>query len=121
MYLLFLVWAYFALLSSAGITLSNFQAIVDFSNACTSAYNTPIQNCDGNLFAPFNNHVACSSNCYNELNSLVSTIQSACQTAGVIPNTVMAHAFQGDLAQWMCGQGTYASAAKQSEVSPNQE
>lgn len=109
MQILLLLAAYMACFVAADFTLSQLQPIADFSFSCTEAYNIEIQNCDNTVFAPFDGEANCSQACLNELNTLASTLQRACQADGVKPNTVIAHAFQGDLANWLCAQGTYST------------
>lgn len=102
---------YLAYLTAAEFTLSDLQPIAQFSDSCSEAYNTPIVNCTYVSFAPFQEQATCSRKCLNELNALVPIIQSGCQNDGVRPDTVIAHAFQGDLANWLCGSGDYATTS----------
>ncbi|KAK5103490.1 hypothetical protein LTS08_002905 [Lithohypha guttulata] len=98
--------------AAADITLSDLQPIAEFSNTCTQAYSTPIKKCDNVHFAPIGDlsFATCTRDCLNELNSLATTLQRACQSDGVKPGTIIAHAFQGDLGNWLCATGPYASA-----------
>lgn len=110
MQFLILLVGYIALLASASISLTDIQPITLFSTSCTGAYDTSIQNCDSARFAPLSSFSVCTQDCYNELNSLATKIQRACQDQGVKPDTVMAHAFKGDLGDWLCGSGAYATS-----------
>lgn len=101
----------FVFLVKADISLSDLQPIAEFSDSCTEAYETSIKNCDGASFAPFSSNVACSKDCKNELNSLSAKIQQACRGDGVKPNTVIAHAFQGDLSNWLCATGAFSTSS----------
>lgn len=109
MQLLFLLTGYMAFVATATITLVDLQPIALFSDSCAEAYSTPILNCDYTMFAPFDGDSTCSRACMTELNTLAGSIQKACQTDGVKPNTVIAHAFQGDLANWLCARGTFST------------
>lgn len=109
MQLLFLLIGYMVFVATATISLVDLQPIALFSDSCAEAYSTPILNCDNTMFAPFDGDSSCSRACMTELNTLAGTIQKACQTDGVKPNTVIAHAFQGDLANWLCARGTFST------------
>lgn len=108
-FLIFLLSLVF--LVKADMSLSDLQPIAEFSDSCTETYETSIKNCDSARFAPFTSSATCSKDCKNELNSLSGKIQQACRGDGVKPNTVIAHAFQGDLANWLCASGVFSTSS----------
>ena len=82
MQFLILLVGYIALLASASISLTDIQPITLFSTSCTGAYDTSIQKCDSARFAPLSSFSVCTQDCYDELNSLATKIQRACQDQG---------------------------------------
>ena len=87
-------------LSRAEVVLSQFQQINGFSSLCTSAYLTPLVNCQTSDFSPPN--VPCSEICFENILNLTQVINQACKGTTASPTTLIGLLFEGKGAQALC-------------------
>lgn len=111
-----------ATLAQASLNLSHIQALVGFPQACTDAYNTPINDCND---AHYNSGplCSCSSACSSALDAITNTITNACQGTGASPNTLIGLFFEHAATEFLCnppadggggcGPGAGASSSQQ--------
>lgn len=91
--------------SVADISLSGFQQIVGFPQACQDAYNHPISACDP--YRDFGAGHTCSPACSIALEALQTSIQIACRGINVDPSSVMGHFFSSTGPQFVCSGVAY--------------
>src|ERR1700722_3321595 len=85
----------------ATLRLSDIQALVNFPQKCSDAYNTPIDACYG---AHFKNGplCSCSSACSNALDSATETIVNACQGTAASPESLIGLFFEHAATEFLC-------------------
>ena len=81
------------------ITLSYFQQISGFSQACSKAYNTPLVQCTDNDFAPGR---ACSMRCVQQLEEVSAMINTKCKGTKAYPDTLIGMFFTKSGVSTLC-------------------
>ena len=84
--------------SIRAITLSQFQPINGFSQACVNAYNTPLTGCTAADFE----QGYCSSNCIAFLEALTRILNAECGGTSAYPNTLIGSFFSGEGTSELC-------------------
>ncbi len=98
----------------SAITLNQFQPINGFSQACVSAYNTPLSGCTPSDFESG----SCSTTCIAFLEALTQVLNSECGGTSAYPNTLIGSFFKNEGTSTLCrnvldgsGGTNYASTA----------
>ena len=94
------------------ITLSQFQPIDGFSQACINAYNTPLSGCTASDLQ----QGACSTACIAFLEALTEMINSECDGTGAYPNTLIGLFFKNEGTSALCPNVLGGSADSSSEA-----
>ena len=93
--------------ASSALTLSIFQAINGFSDACTKAYNTPLTDCSN---ADFSGR-GCSAKCIGFLDNLTNLLTTTCVGTSAYPNTLIGLFLMGDGVHTICSNAEASPSA----------
>ena len=107
-------------LATATVSLSQFQAIVGFPQACTNAYQTPVTACTA---SDFSNGAPCSANCISGLQQITTSINAACQGSKANPDSLIGLFFQNKGVDSLCpnsGDGDATSTTSRSSTTLTQ-
>ena len=80
------------------ITLSQWQPITGFSQACVNAYNTPLTGCTASDFE----QGSCSTTCISFLEALTNILNAECGGTSAYPNTLIGAFFRDDGTSVLC-------------------
>ena len=85
--------------AATSITLSQFQQISGFSETCTAAYNTPLNQCTQ---SDFENGRSCSMSCVEALEKVSAYLTTACAGIKAYPDTLIGLFFGGHGVEVLC-------------------
>ena len=93
--------------TTSALTLSTFQPINGFSNACTKAYNTPLTDCSN---ADFSGQ-GCSAKCIGFLDNLTNLLTTTCVGTSAYPNTLIGIFLAGNGTRTLCSNAEGSSSS----------
>ncbi|KAL8802390.1 MAG: hypothetical protein Q9200_006600 [Gallowayella weberi] len=102
--------------SLAHFSLSQLQPISGFSDACTQAYNTPLDDCSISDFYEGN---ACSPKCYALLEAMTTLINDECRGITAFPSTLIGMFFGKKAVQELCS-GVEATTVSAGGADPSE-
>ena len=93
--------------ASSALTLSIFQPINGFSDACTKAYNTPLTDCSN---ADFSGR-GCSAKCIGFLDNLTNLLTTTCRGTSAYPTTLIGLFLMGNGVHTVCSNAEASPSA----------